>query len=51
MRNDDFPSIHTNVRASLLNQNFLIRKAADGCPGDGPAPQVNTNTWHHQPAI
>ena len=50
MRNDDFPSSHANVQGALLNQNFLIRKAADGCPGDGPAPQVNTNTWHHQPA-
>ena len=50
MRNDDFPLEHAGVRESLLNQNFLIRKAADGCPGDGPAPQVNTNTWHHQPA-
>ncbi|MDO9074153.1 MAG: hypothetical protein Q7U73_12900 [Rubrivivax sp.] len=50
MRNDDFPLEHAGVREALFNQNFLIRKAADSCPGDGPAAQINTNTWHHQPA-
>jgi len=50
MRNDDFPLNYYKVSGALLNQNFLIRKAADGCPADGPAPQINTNTWHHQPA-
>ena len=50
MRNDDFPLNHRIVKEALLNQNFLIRKAADGCPADGPATQINTNTWHHQPA-
>ena len=50
MRNDDFPLEHAGVREALFNQNFLIRKAVDGCPGDGPEVLVNTNTWHHQPA-
>ena len=50
MRNDDFPLDHAVVKDALLNQNFLIRKAADGCPADGPGTQINTNTWHHQPA-
>jgi len=50
MRNDDFPLKHVDVKGALLNQNFLIRKAADSCPADGPAPRFNTNTWHHQPA-
>jgi|GEM_PF-935638 len=50
MRNDDFPLKHVDVKGALLNQNFLIRRAADSCPADGPAPRFNTNTWHHQPA-
>ena len=50
IRNGDFPLNHRIVKEALLNQNFLIRKAADGCPADGPATQINTNTWHHQPA-
>ena len=50
LRNDDFPSSHVGVTGAVLNQNFLIRKAADDCPADGPATQINTNTWHHQPA-
>ncbi len=50
LRNDDFPRNHASVTGALLNQNFLVRQAANGCPADGPAPQINTNTWHHQPA-
>lgn len=52
MRNDEHPLDYVNVVSSLANQNFLVVKASgtNGCPADGPAPQVNTNTWHHQPS-
>ena len=50
MRNDEHPLDYLNVLSSLANQNFLVVKASGGCPGDGPAPQLNTNTWHHQPS-
>ena len=52
MRNEEHPLEYANVTSSLPNQNFLVVKASgvNGCPADGPAPQVNTNTWHHQPS-
>jgi len=50
MRNDDFPLKQVDVKGALMNQNFLIRRAPDSCPADGPALRFNTNTWHHQPA-
>jgi hypothetical protein len=55
MRNEENPLDYVGVRDALINQNFLVIKAGDGtlandCPADGPAPQLNTNTWHHQPA-
>jgi len=52
MRNEEHPLNYVNVGRSLPNQNFLVVKASgiNGCPADGPAPQVNTNTWHHQPS-
>lgn len=51
MRNDQHPLNYVGVRGALLNQNFLVRRAADGCPADGPSPLFNSNTWHHQPAM
>lgn len=52
MRNDEHPLDYVNAATALPNQNFLVVKASgtNGCPADGPAPQVNTNTWHHQPS-
>jgi Tfp pilus assembly protein PilV len=52
MRNEEHPLDYVNVANSLPNQNFLVVRASgvNGCPSDGPAPQVNTNTWHHQPS-
>ncbi|MBI3153978.1 MAG: pilus assembly protein PilV [Burkholderiales bacterium] len=55
MRNEDHPLDYVEVAAALPFQNFLVVRAGDGsvayaCPGDGPSPHANTNTWHHQPA-
>lgn len=44
------------VTESLAHQNYLVIRAGDGtraapCPSDDPAtPEVNDNTWHHQPS-
>ncbi len=43
------------VTESLFNQNFLVIRGGDGtlpfaCPGDGPMPQINSNTFAHQPS-
>lgn len=55
MRNEDHPLDYKDVGVALPFQNFLVVRAGDGsvaydCPGDGPSPHANTNTWHHQPA-
>jgi type II secretory pathway pseudopilin PulG len=49
------PLHYTNVTQSLTNQNYLIIKGGNhsgtayACPGDGPSPLMNTNTFAHQP--
>lgn len=54
--NQAHPLDYTNVSSSLSNQNFLVINAGDvsgnafSCPGDGPDPQVNSNTYRHQPS-
>lgn len=50
------PLDYHGVTESLTGQNYLVIPAGDGvqpapCPGDDPAtPEVNDNTWHHQPS-
>lgn len=50
------PLQYTDVKDSLIQQNFLVIKAGDGttafdCPADDAAtPFVSGNTWHHQPS-
>lgn len=50
------PLTYSNVAQPLTNQNFLIILGGDGtaafdCPGDGPSPALNTNTYAQQPAL
>jgi hypothetical protein len=60
----DFPSTgnvghpldYAAAKAALINQNFLVISAGDGgatpydCPADDTStPDVNGNTWRHQP--
>ena len=54
--NRQHPLDYHGVTESLAGQNFLVLRAGDGlrpadCPPDDPStPQVNDNTWHHQPS-
>ncbi len=55
--NEKHPYNYADVNTALVNQNFLVIRAGNGatpgffCPGDDTAtPEVNGNTWHHQPA-
>lgn len=54
--NDDHPYNYANVGTPLIDQNFLVILAGDGvtpfdCPADDAAtPNVNGNSFHHQPA-
>ena len=54
--NQAHPLTYSNVTGSLSNQNFLAISAGDGvgtsftCPGDGPDPLINSNTYRHQPS-
>ena len=53
-RNQAHPLDYVKVDSSLANQNFLVMSAGDGsnpysCPGDGPDPLINSNTYRHQP--
>lgn len=63
MTNAEHPLNYAEVSGALLNQNFLAlrdqyRVVVDGieiiapsvCPGDGPSPYINANTWQHQPS-
>jgi hypothetical protein len=51
------PLDYSGVTAPLGHQDYLIIRGAspDGtpyvCPGDGPSPMLNTNTYAHQPAL
>ncbi len=55
--NLEHPASYTNVDASLANQNFLVIKGADACPGGTPARVAGNNadvyvdlsTAPHQP--
>jgi hypothetical protein len=55
MRNDDHPRDYLDARGALTNQNFLVIRGGNGttafnCPADDTStPEVNSNTWHHQP--
>lgn len=54
--NTDHPLDYMDVTQSLINQNFLVIRAGDGttafvCPDDDTGtPDINGNTWHHQPS-
>ena len=54
--NENHPYNYANVNTALVNQNFLVIRAGNGttpfsCPVDDTStPEVNGNTWHHQPA-
>ena len=55
MRNLDHPLDYASAQQALTNQNFLVIAAGDGttafdCPADDPATELDTTTWHHQPA-
>ena len=55
LANIDHPYTYTNVATPLTNQNFLVIRAGNGtlpfdCPGDDTGtPNLNGNTWRHQP--
>ncbi len=54
--NGNHPYNYANVNTALVNQNFLVIRAGNGttpfsCPVDDTStPDINGNTWHHQPA-
>lgn len=54
--NENHPYNYADVSTAIVNQNFLVIRAGDGaasfsCPADDSStPEVNGNTWHHQPA-
>ena len=58
LKNQQHPLGYVEVDATLQDQNFLVIRAGDGvnafdCPADlvTTPNRINTNTWHHQPAI
>lgn len=56
LKNIDHPLVYVNVLESLSNQNFLVIRAGFGgtafaCPDDNTStPNIQSSTWHHQPA-
>lgn len=55
--NASHPLNYNAVSTPLGQQNYLIIRGASpsgtpyDCPGDGPSPLLNTNTYAHQPAL